>query len=175
MVAGSISPLAIGLVRVDVGGYRADMIDVVAVAPTAQFVATLAQFNNDDERYGSTMATAFVFAVVVTSPYAIRQLRRWLARRAARRDTSAIDTAATIDPDGLELVIQRLDEIAASDGNDNDTVNATVDVPSEPTYRGRPVDPTIARLVISDAARSAGLSSEWLDDHHVRVGRVPPG
>lgn len=121
------------------------------------------------DRYGS-MALFFVIALVITTPFAIRSLRRNFIQRAERRDPEAkglsrrrghsgdADAATPADPADLAWVIAAIDTAALTlrGSSDSDAVVEIV-APLAATLRGRPAPDEVTRALIDDALRRSGI------------------
>lgn len=115
------------------------------------------------------MIQAFIVAAVVTSPYGIRQFRRWRARRAAERakQERSAQPETPRDPDGLEILVETVGEIALT------TEPTTIRLPERPTHQRRAIDPVVARMILGDAARRSGVRIDWIDDRSALLTPSP--
>ncbi len=105
-----------------------------------------------------TLGRAFLFAVVIVTPYGIIKIRQV---RALRRELAAQVAAATAPPPPirpqLEDVIDRISELAAAGPTDRTTAVATITVPNDVTVAGGDPPPGLVDTLVRDALRRSGL------------------
>lgn len=116
----------------------------------------------------TTMVVAFLVALVVVAPFGWKRLRPILReRRAVRRPApsntagqhgNGTDAVVTPSPDDVGVVAARVDAVAAEWPDGSEVVD--LEVPATLTVAGRPSP--LGRQLVEDAARRAGLSTEWV-------------